>query len=119
MKLFIVLQFLMLASTAVSAADVVSWPSTDKQIFISGCREAIWVNVERDFMLQHKLEGLPTGFREKAAEAIEPFLAVCDCMTNEYEKRWTYEYFTTHQDEVAAAAAETLLACPVSVSVDE
>jgi|SRR6516162_5627181 hypothetical protein len=78
------------------------WPAGTKEAAIAGCRESILQQSERDFLKRNNLKELPPDLREKLVQAIEPFLAVCDCGMNRIERGWSFEYFRSHQSEMLA-----------------
>ena len=115
MKLLALSVSLLLVST-LSATEVTPWPPEHKAAAIAGCRASIVDHTERDYLKRGQLKELPADFREKAAPAMEPFLAVCDCMFDHFEKMWTFDYYASHQDEVQAKLKELMTsACAVKV----
>ncbi len=90
------------------AADPPPWPAAEKAQAIAGCRLSIIDNAERDYLKRHNLTEPPPNFRETIAPAIEPFLATCNCLFDHLEKRWTYEYFVSHQDEAPPIVNELM-----------
>ena len=94
--------------TTLSATELTPWPPDHKAAAIAGCRASIADHAERDYLKRSHLTELPPDFREKAAPAMEPFLAVCDCMYEHFEKMWTFEYYSSHQDEVESTIKELI-----------
>ena len=78
------------------------WPAGTKEAAIAGCRESILQQTEQDFLKRNNLKELTPDLREKLVQAIEPFLAVCDCGMNRIEREWSFEYFRSHQSEMLA-----------------
>ena len=78
------------------------WPAGTKEAAIAGCRESILQQTEQDFLRRNNLKELAPDVREKLVQAIEPFLAVCDCGMNRLERKWSFEYFRSHQSEMLA-----------------
>ena len=78
------------------------WPTGTKEVAIAGCRESILQQTELDFLKRNNLKELPSDLREKLVQTIEPFLAVCDCGMNRLERKWSFEYFRSHQSEMLA-----------------
>ena len=76
------------------------WPAGTKEAAIAACRESILQQSEQDFLKRNNLKELPPGFREKSAQVMEPFLAVCGCAMDRIEKQWSFEYFASHQSEM-------------------
>jgi len=103
----LVLPVAFLASTPAAAQFVSSrWPAGTKEAAIAACRESILQQSEQDFLKRNNLNELPPGFREKSAQVMEPFLAVCGCAMDRIEKQWSFEYFASHQSEVIAKLNE-------------
>jgi hypothetical protein len=97
----LVLPVAFLASTSATAQFVSSrWPPGTKEAAIAACRESILQQSEQDFLKRNNLKELPPGFREKSAQVMEPFLAVCGCAMDRIEKQWSFEYFASHQSEM-------------------
>lgn len=96
------------------AAGLAPWPAEGKAAAIAGCRLSITVAAERDYMKRANLKELPAGFREKVAPTMEPFLASCDCLMSELEKRWSFQDFSTRQSDVQPIVKEVMAgACAV------
>jgi len=115
----LVLPVAFLASAPAAAQFVSSrWPAGTKEAAIAACRESILQQSEQDFLKRNNLKELPPGFREKSAQVMEPFLAVCGCAMDRIEKQWSFEYFASHQSEMIAKLNElTLRECaPVTQS---
>ena len=91
-----------------AAAQFISsrWPAGTKEAAIAACRESVLQQSEKDFLKRNNLKELPPGFREKSAQVMEPFLAVCGCAMDRIEKQWSFEYFASHQSEVIAKLNE-------------
>jgi hypothetical protein len=90
------------------AAELPPWPQAEKQAAIAGCRLSITTNAERDYLKRHNLKELPPDFRNKTAAAMEPFLASCNCMFEQLEKHWTFEYFMANQGKFPAKVNELM-----------
>jgi hypothetical protein len=102
------------------AADPEPWPAAAKAEAIAGCRLSITENAERDYLTPHNLTDLPQNFRESMAPAIEPFLASCDCLFGELEKRWTFDEFLARQSELPPIVNEIMTGvCAVDTSPPE
>lgn len=103
----LVLPVVLLAS-APGAAQFVSsrWPAGTKETAIAACRESILQQSEQDFLRRNNLKKLPPSFREKSAQVMEPFLAVCGCAMDRIEKQWSFDYFASHQSEMIAKLNE-------------
>jgi len=82
------------------------WPAGTREAAVAGCRESILQQSEQDFLKRNNLKEFPPGLREKLAQAMEPFLAVCDCAMTRIERRWSFEYFRSHQSEMLAELKE-------------
>jgi hypothetical protein len=78
------------------------WPAGAKEAAIAGCRESILQQSEQDYLKRNNLKELPPGFREKLVQAIEPFVAVCGCAMERIARKWSFEYFRSHQSEMLA-----------------
>lgn len=102
--LLITMLFAPLSGLAASKA----WPLAEKAAAIAGCRSSIAENAERDYLKRHSLKELPVNFRQKTAGVMAPFLASCDCIFDELERQWTFEYFTSNQDKVPDQANELM-----------
>ena len=76
------------------------WPAGTKEAAIAACRESLLQQNEQDFLKRNNLKEFPPGVREKLVQAIEPFLAVCDCAMNHIERERSFEYFRSHQSEM-------------------
>jgi hypothetical protein len=101
-------------------ADSPPWPAEQKQEVIAGCRKGIIEHAEQDYLTRNGLTELPAGFREKTAAAMEPFLAICDCMMNNIEKDWPLDYVLTHPDEWASKVQQLVAGvCKAKVSGDK
>jgi hypothetical protein len=97
----------LLASSPCAAQFVIPrWPAGTKETAIAACRESVLQQSEHDFLKRNNLKELPPGFREKSARVMEPFLAVCGCAMDRIEKRWSFEYFASHQAEMIAKLNE-------------
>jgi hypothetical protein len=100
-----------------SATEPTPWPPEHKAAAIAGCRASIADLAERDYLKRSQLTELPPDFREKAAPAMEPFLAVCNCVYDHFERLWTFEYYVSHHSEVTLKLTElTAGACAVPVA---
>jgi hypothetical protein len=107
----------LLAVSSLSATEITPWPPQHKAAAIAGCRASIADHTERDYLKRSQLKELPADFREKAAPAMEPFLAVCDCMFDHFERMWTFEYYVSHPYEVQAQLKELMTgACAVKAA---
>ncbi len=85
------------------AANVSPWPVEEKKAAIASCRASIYTRAEQDYLKKHNLKELPARFREKTASAMEPFLATCECVIGHFEKKWSMDYYTSHEAEVLTA----------------
>lgn len=103
---------------AVSATETTPWPPAHKAAAIAGCRASITDHAERDYLRRSQLTELPPDFRKKAAPAMEPFLAVCDCVYEHFEKVWTFEYYAAHQDEAMSKLKELMAGACAMKAVD-
>ena len=100
---FLVLPVALLASPPCVAQFISSpWPAGTKEAAVASCRESILAQTEQDFLKRNNLKELPPDLREKLAQAIEPFLAVCGCAMDRIARKWSFEYFRSHQSEVLA-----------------
>jgi len=99
---------LLAAPLCATQADVPRWPAGVKAAAIAGCRESIISHAEQDFLKRNNLTELPPRFRERSAQFMEPFLAVCNCSFDHMEKEWSAEYFTSHPSEANAKAQEMI-----------
>ena len=106
MKRMLFLVLGLIYAEGASAADLAPWPVAEKAAAIAGCRLSIATHAEQDFLKRHQLKELPPNFRENTAPAMEPFLATCDCIFDHFEKLWSFDYFTAHQDLVGAMLDE-------------
>lgn len=84
------------------------WPTAEKQAAIEGCRMSIIVQAERDYQRRRNLKELPAGFRERIAGQIEPYLAPCTCLFDQLEKAWSFEYFTSRQEEATSRIGQLM-----------
>jgi hypothetical protein len=82
------------------------WPAGTKEAAIAGCRESILQQTEQDFLKRNNLKDFPPGVREKLVQAMEPFLAVCDCAMTRIERTRSFEYFSSHRSEMLAELKE-------------
>lgn len=105
MKSLVFLAILLFAPT-LSATEPARWQPELKAAAVAGCRASISYHAERDYLKRSQATELPPDFREKAAPVMEPYLAVCDCVYEEFEKMWTYEYYAAHQDEAKSKLEE-------------
>jgi hypothetical protein len=97
----------LLASLPCAAQFVTpQWPAGTKETAVAACRESILQQSEQDFRKRNNLKELPPGFRERSAQVMEPFLAVCGCAMDRIEKQWSFEYFASHQSEMIAKLNE-------------
>jgi hypothetical protein len=96
----LVLPIALLASLSCAAQFKSRWPAGTKEAAIDGCRKSILQQTEQDFLKRNNLKELPSDLREKLVQAIEPFLAVCDCAMNRIEREWSFEYFSSHRSEM-------------------
>ncbi len=105
----ILVQFTVLAYAA-DEGSAESWPKHVKQSAIAGCRQAIMTNAKRDYLQRNGLTeaDLPSDFEARFAPAIEPVLAICDCMFGILENEWSVEYFLSHQYDVEAKTSEII-----------
>jgi hypothetical protein len=104
---FLLVPVALLASPpCVAQFNTPPWPAGTKEAAVVGCRESILQQTEQDFLKRNNLKDFPPGFREKLAQAMEPFLAVCDCAMTRIERRWSFEYFRSHQPEMLAELKE-------------
>jgi hypothetical protein len=98
----LVLPVALLASPPCAAQFKSRWPAGTKEVAIDACRESILQQTEQDFLKRNNLKELPPDLRDKLVQAIEPFLAVCDCAMNRIEREWSFEYFSSHRSEMLA-----------------
>src|SRR5215471_20712659 len=101
-RLLILPVALLVSPLSVAQFNTPRWPAGTKEAAIAGCRESILQQSEQDFLKRNNLKELPPDLREKLVQAIEPFLAVCDCGMNRIEREWSFEYFSSHRSEMLA-----------------
>jgi hypothetical protein len=98
-----------IAIPRMALADSPPWPAEQKQTVIAGCRKGIIEQAEQDYLTRNGLTVLPAGFHEKTAAAMEPFLAMCDCIFDKIEKEWPLDYVSTHSDQWASRVQELVV----------
>ncbi|HST45621.1 MAG TPA: hypothetical protein VLK29_10415 [Luteimonas sp.] len=91
-------------ATARPAPAPVPWTAEQRATAVDGCRNSILLNATRDYLQRNGLreDQLPADFAARAVPAMEPYLAICDCMIDAVAADTSLADFNASAESMAA-----------------